>query len=216
VLTGKLHLNGEWFRLQDTTNLEVWIDELTTTDWNVFIEGPPHGESRPIDVLKYLARYMTGGPISDRRLISDEDGVVKFWARSKDKSKGNQSKPFLLKGTEFVRRWAMHILPKGYTRSRAYGGYHGTKREAYLDRCRELLGIAGNDPATADNHLADHEAAGPTCPRCEIAMQCIHQQARPSWKTIFERGIYADSTIYSPMHHIQSRIPEAHPIDGYG
>jgi hypothetical protein len=74
-------------------------------------------------VLKYLARYMTGGPISDRRIISDAASKVTFWARSKEKATGNQSQPFSLQGREFVRRWAMHILPKGYTRSRSYGGY---------------------------------------------------------------------------------------------
>jgi hypothetical protein len=215
VLKGKLRLDGEWFRLQDPMKLEAWLEELTATDWNVFVEGPPHGESRPTDVLKYLARYMSGGPISDRRLISDEDGVVTFWARSKDKGKGKRSEKFPLKGTEFVRRWTMHILPKGYTRSRAYGGYHGTKRAVYLDCCRELLGIAADDPATADDPLDAREASGPTCPHCEIAMLCVRQQSRPSWKKIFERGIYADAAIYSPMHHIQSRLPNAHPIDGY-
>lgn len=216
VCKGKLRLDGEWFHLQDPTQREAWLDELTATDWNVFVEGPPHGESRPTDVLKYLARYMTGGPISDRRLISDEDGIVTFWARSKDKGKGNRSEEFPLKGTEFVRRWTMHILPKGYTRSRSYGGYHGTKRGDYLGRCRELLGIANDDTASTDDQLDDREASGPTCPHCEIAMLCIGQQSRPSWKKVFERGIYADPTIYSPMHHIQSRSPNAHPIDEYG
>ena len=216
VCKGKLRLEGAWFWLQDTTQREAWFDKLTATDWNVFVEGPPHGESRPTDVLKYLARYITGGPISDRRLISDEDGVVTFWARSKDKGKGNRSEQFPLKGTEFVRRWAMHILPKGYTRSRSYGGYHGTKRAVYLDRCRELLGIAIDDSARTDDHLDDREASGPTCPHCEIAMLCIDQQSRPSWRKIFERAIYADPAIYSPMHHIQSRTPNAHPIDEYG
>ena len=218
VRTGKLQLEGAWFWLQEPTQREAWFEELTATDWNVFVEGPPHGESRPTDVLKYLARYMTGGPISDRRLISDADGVVTFWARSKDKAGGNRSERFSLKGTEFVRRWTMHILPKGYTRSRSYGGYHGTKRAVYLARCRELLGIAvDDDPARTDDPIDDREASGPTCPHCEIAMQCIGQQARPSWRKIFERAIYADPTIYSPMHHIYSRLPKAHhPIDEYG
>jgi hypothetical protein len=216
VLGGKLRLEGEWFWLQDATQLEAWLGEFSETDWNVFVEGPPHGESRPADVLKYLARYMTGGPISDRRLISDEDGVVTFWARSKDKGKGNRSEPFPLKGTEFVRRWTMHILPKGYTRSRAYGGYHGTKRVAYLDLCRELLGIVVDPPVSTDDRPAEAKASGPTCPHCDVAMQCIGQQARPSWKKIFERGIYADPALYSPMHHIQSGLPNAHPIDEYG
>jgi hypothetical protein len=215
ICTGKLRLGGKWFQLQDPTQRDAWLDELTATDWNVFIEGPPHGESRPTDVLKYLARYMTGGPISDRRLISDEEGIVTFWARSKDKGKKKRSERFPLKGTEFVRRWTMHILPKGYTRSRAYGGYHGTKRADYLDRCRELLGIADDAPVSTDDRPADAKASGPTCPRCDVAMQCIRQQSRPSWKKIFERDIYADPTLYSPMHHIRLRIPTAYPIDEY-
>jgi len=216
VRSGKLHLEGRWFHLQDPRKLEAWLDELKATHWNVFIEGPPHGKSRPAHVLKYLARYIAGGPISDRRLISDADGVVTFWARSKDKGKGNRFEPFRLRGTEFVRRWTMHILPKGYTRSRSYGGYHSTKRAVYLDRCRQLLDIAVAEPARADDRPDDGEASGPTCPHCQIAMQCIGQQSRPSWRKIFERGIYADPTLYSPMHHIQSHVPNAYPIDEYG
>jgi hypothetical protein len=215
VRTGKLRLEDAWSELQDPTQLEAWLEELTATDWNVFVEGPPHGESRPTDVLKYLARYMAGGPISDRRLISDEDGTVTFWARSQAKGQGNRFERFRLKGTEFVRRWTMHILPKGYTRSRGYGGYHGTKRAVYLDRCRQLLGIAVDDAANTDGPLDEAEASEPKCPHCEITMQCIRQQSRPSWKEIFERAIYADPAIYSPMFYIQSRAPKAYPIDEY-
>jgi len=204
-----------WSEFLDPTQREAWLEELTATDWNVFVEGPPHGKSRPTDVLKYLARYIAGGPISDRRMISDDDGVVRFWARRKNKAGGNRSEPFPLKGIEFVRRWTMHILPKGYTRSRSYGGYHGTKRAAYLASCRQLLGIATAVAASTDDDLDDSEASSPICPRCEIAMQCILRQSRPSWKRIFERDIYADPAIYSPMHHIWQRTPNAYPIDEY-
>jgi hypothetical protein len=216
VCNGKLRLEGEWYWLQDPTQREAWLDELSAPDWNVFVEGPPHGKSRPTDVLKYLARYMTGGPISDRRLISDEDGVVTFWARSKEKGQDSRYEEFSLKGTEFVRRWTMHILPKGYTRSRAYGGYHGSKRAAYLEACRRLLGIAVDAPVSTDDRLEDAESSGPTCPHCDIAMLCIRRQSRPSWKKIFERDIYSDPAIYSPMHHMWQRTPQAYPIDEYG
>ena len=47
-------------------------------------------------------------------------------------------------------------------------------------------------------------------------MVCIEQQSRPSWKQIFERDIYADPAIYSPMHHIHLRTSTANPIDEYG
>jgi hypothetical protein len=213
---GKLRLESQWLPLQDPTQREGWLDELRATDWNVFVEGPPHGRSQPTDVLKYLAAYMTGGPISDRRLISDDDGVVTFWARSKDKAGGNRPEPFSLKGTEFVRRWTMHILPKGFTRSRSYGGYHGTKRAEYLDACRQLLGLADDDPPSTDDRLDDAKPSGPMCPRCEVVMECISQQSRPSWKKVFERGIYADPSIYSPMHHIHLHPHHAHPVEGYG
>ena len=161
---------------------------ITASDWNVFIEGPPHGQSRPEHVLKYLARYLTGGPISDRRIIRDEDGRVTFWARSKDKAKGNPSRPFPLPGKEFVRRWAMHILPKGYTRSRQFGGYHGRKRAAYLASCRALLAKslpAGVDSVTRAIGTTEQRTITLTCPRCEVPLRCLDRQRRPSWKLIF-------------------------------
>lgn len=214
VQSEKLRLEEEWSKLKEPAKLEAWLDEVTATDWNVFVEGPPHGKSKATDVLKYLARYMSGGPISDRRLISDEDGHVTFWARSKEKSDGNKSQPFHLRGTEFVRRWSMHILPKGYTRSRSYGGFHGTKRKDYLQCCRELLGITPNDDTSDLIELP--EPTLPTCARCEVPMTCIEQKPRPSWRDIFERDIYADPQLYSPQHHIHFRLPAAYPSDKYG
>ena len=125
--------------------------------------------------------------------------------------------PFPLRGTEFVRRWAMHILPKGYTRSRSYGGYHGPKRKDYWERCRALLGITDDDdPTNSSDPTESPEPSLPTCVRCKIPMVCIEQQSRPSWKQIFERDIYADPALYSPMHHIHLRTPTVNPIDDYG
>jgi hypothetical protein len=216
VCRGKLRLEGAWQTLQDPTQREVWLDELCVTDWNVFVEGPPHGRSQPTDVLKYLAAYMSGGPISNGRMISDEDGVVTFWARSKDKAGGNRPEPFSLKGTEFVRRWTMHILPQGFMRSRSYGGYHSTKRAAYLDTCRQLLGLTDDGPPSGEDRPEEPKPSGPKCPQCETVMECIQEQSRPSWKQVFERGIYADPQIYCPLLHICQRVPQAYPLDEYG
>jgi hypothetical protein len=101
---GKLRLKKEWARLLDCEQLEAWLTEVTQPDWNVFIEGLPRGKSNPEQVLKYLARYMAGGPIAGRRMIRDENGRVTFWARSKNKAQGNLPRPFELSGKEFVRR----------------------------------------------------------------------------------------------------------------
>ena len=205
-----MRLEGDWAKLRDPQQLEAWLDEVTESDWNVFIEGPPHGKSRPVQVLKYLARYLTGGPISDGRIIRDENDRVFFWARSKNKSAGNPSREFDLRGKEFVRRWSMHILPKGYTRSRCFGGYHSSKRGDYLLRCRELLSTVSLPAPPASDRS---EPSPPTCPRCELVMCCILKQPRPSWKEVFERRIYASPSIYSPMHHYDTR---GSPAFGYG
>ena len=213
VRGGKLRLEGDWARLLEPQGLEAWLTEVTQSDWNVFIEGPPKGKSDPAWVLKYLASYLTGGPISNSRIIRDENDHVTFWARSKNKSEGNRSRPFTLQGKEFVRRWSMHILPKGYTRSRCFGGYHGSKRQDYLDDCRESLSIPNLPPLVSPERV---ESTLPTCPRCEIAMICVEQQRRPSWKEIFDREIYSDPAIYSPMHHSRYTGFLAFPHEPYG
>jgi len=216
VRGGKLRLEKGWSKLLDPEELKAWLDEVTESDWNVFIEGPPEGKSDPEQLLKYLAGYMSGGPISNGRILGDENGQVTFWARSKNKAQKNRSRPFPLSGREFVRRWSMHILPKGYTRSRCYGGYHGSKRKDYLDCCRELLAIPDSPPTEAPEPIEPIEASPPRCPRCDIPMRCIQEQRRPSWKEVFERGIYADPSICSPMLHIFNTGFPAFPHDPYG
>ena len=188
----RLKLTEEWQILQDPKVLRPWLKSLRETDWNVFIEGPPDGQSDPQDVLKYLTRYVTGGPISDQRIESDENGIVTFLARSKSKgnSKNKQPRRINVPGAEFVRRWSLHILPKGFVRCRAYGGYHGSRRKAYLEICRQLLPPSQpttDEPATDSIPPAEiaQLPASPLCPRCQIEMECIAFAPRPSWREIF-------------------------------
>ena len=212
---GQLALEGSVAWLQDEQEREVWLRELEDSDWNVFIEGPPHGKSQPVHVAKYLARYMSGGPIADQRLISHEAGEVTFWARTKDKA--NQSQPFTLKGDEFVRRWSMHILPKGYTRSRSYGEYHCSKRADYLELCRRLLGVPNEAESSASSEpIALPEPSLPKCPRCETTMELIESSSKPSWREIFDVAVYREG-VYSPTLHVHGgATSEAHSIGGYG
>jgi len=214
VRRGKLRLEEEWARLRQPKELEAWLTKVTASDWNVFIEGPPHGKSDPVDVLKYLARYLTGGPISNSRIIRDEHDHVTFWARSKDKAAGNPSRPFELSGKEFVRRWSMHILPKGYTRTRRFGGYHGSKHQAYRNRCQELLVPSRSQPAPPPERIPPNP---PICPRCILPMCCIEDRRRPSWKEVFDRRIYDDPAIYSPsLHSLGGGGPAAIPYEPDG
>ncbi|MEQ1905725.1 MAG: transposase, partial [Pirellulaceae bacterium] len=107
------------------------------------------------------------------------------------KSKVTSEPPRRIKisGDEFVRRWSLHVLPKGFTRSRCYGGFHGSRRKAYLQACRKLLPAAAVDATTVEdsaksNPPDDSPTAQPKCPRCQIEMDCIADLTRPSWKNL--------------------------------
>jgi hypothetical protein len=189
----RLKLTDEWQLLADPKVRRSWLKSLRASDWNVFIAGPPHGKSDPQQLMKYLARYMTGGPISDSRIVSDEQGMVTFLARSKQKGAGQEQVE--LPGAEFVRRWSLHILPKSFTRSRCYGGYHGRHRKSYLATCRQLLSQSETPPAPpspADNSVESGtekpQRNAPLCPHCQIEMNCIANEPRPSWAQLLHQG----------------------------
>lgn len=202
IQTGKLKLDVQWSMLPKSKQLKQWLGELQQTDWNVFIQGPPKASSDPQDALKYLTRYMTGGPISDRRMVSDKNGRVTWLARSKDKRAGNPQVPVEVSGHEFVRRWAMHILPKGFTKSRYYGGYHPSKRKDYLQDCRRLLPpVKSLQSQTSEQEsIGQQEEYAPNCPRCESPMLCVAFRPRPSWKDVFQRRSYSTHSTVLPVH----------------
>jgi len=93
----------------------------------------PSETSSPEHVLKYLARYLTGGPISDKRLLEESNGKVAFLARAGDGS--DKQIRVERTGVEFVRLWSLHILPKGFTKSRFFGGWSNNQRASFLNRC---------------------------------------------------------------------------------
>lgn len=183
---GELKLNAS-SPVHEYTAFEQWLRKLPKS-WGVYIQGPPSDEADPRNVLKYLTRYMTGGPISDRRLISHENGQVTFWARSNDKRSGNRSRPFPLSGREFTRRWALHILPKGFTKSRRYGGFSGPKCRDYLIRCRALLDIDQKEPAPSRDKEEGNSSSEttPRCPHCKTPQECTSTRQRPSWQELFD------------------------------
>jgi len=179
-------------KVDDVAKVNAILREVRACDWVVYIQPPPNDTSDPADVLKYLARYMTGGPISDRRLLEVKDERVHFLARASDKS-GRQV-PVSLPAIEFMRRWTLHILPKGFTKARCYGGWGNRRREAYQQQCARLQPVP---PSTPANHaealppvLESPVDQVPKCPRCGAAMDLESDTRRPSWQELF----------YSPDH----------------
>jgi hypothetical protein len=189
---GELKLEAEWSHLCESAAFDDFLQPLEETNWVAHITPPPEN-STPEHVLKYLARYLTGGPISDRRLISAEHGQVTFWARSGTRPGGDSSgQPYTLKGCEFVRRWSLHILPHGYTKTRRFGGFSNCHRQRYLTASRELLPTGMAAAATAST-ATDEVTAEPDevstaesllerpCPHCQAMMRCVAETPRPGW-----------------------------------
>ncbi len=99
--------------------------------------------------------------------------------------------PITLTSLEFTRRWALHILPKGYTKARRFGGWSNRPSAEYIERCALLLD--GIDATLTPQALlfqpeqwelesdAATELAQSQCPHCGANLQTIAASPKPSW-----------------------------------
>jgi hypothetical protein len=162
------------------------IGELRLGDWVVFIEGPPKPDCPPSLMLKYLTRYLTGGPISNGRIVGEQDGRVYFKARSKKKGQGQVVAS--LSRVEFVQQWALHILPKDFTKTRHFGAWSGSKKKGYLDQCRNLAPESRTSKIETTENKSSSTKANTTqrvCPHCNGEMNCVLKEQRPRWRELF-------------------------------
>jgi hypothetical protein len=131
-------------------------------EWVVYAK-PPFGS--PEHVLKYLARYTHRVAISNRRIVSLTDEHVTF--RYRDRVNGNAMRTMELRGVEFLRRFLLHVLPKGFVRIRHFGLLANRVRDANLARCRSLLAAS---TTTQDSEIptasCGEEDPAPLCPTC--------------------------------------------------
>ena len=106
---------------------------------------------------------------------------------------GGDSKqiPITLPTPEFTRRWSMHVLPKGYTKTRRYGGWSNPRREAYLEQCSKQLDAieAPLSPQACEfdpfaDPANDTDDACESCPACGGKMILQRQRKKPRWHEI--------------------------------
>ena len=183
----KLQLTGEWSFLAEEAAFEDWVKPLEDISWVTYIQRPPE-QSSPEHVVKYLARYMTGGPISDRRLVNHNQRTVVFRARTGATHGGSdQTEDIPVSGVEFVRRWCLHILPRGYTKTRRFGGYSNRHCERYMTECRTLLVSEEREdsaPAAAAPAATPGTAHEHLCPHCEVPLRLVWRIDRPGWSNV--------------------------------
>jgi hypothetical protein len=141
---GRLKFFGVHACLDNIRTFKAYLAPLRKSDWVVYAKRPFGG---PRAVLAYLSRYTHRVAISNRRLVTADDGGVSFrWKDYRIEGPGRW-KTMTLTPYEFIRRFLMHVLPCGFHRIRHYGLLASGTRAANIARARELLAVpASSEP----------------------------------------------------------------------
>ena len=139
---GELTLTGRCREFAEPRAWKRLLVALRDKEWVVYAKEPQDSEH----ILKYLARYTHRVAISNHRLIALKDGQVTF--RFKDHKRGGQLFPQTLDAIEFLRRYCLHVLPKGLHKIRYFGFLANRHRQQKLAHCRSLLGQCAIDLVT--------------------------------------------------------------------
>jgi hypothetical protein len=166
-----------------------FLRPLFRQDWVVYAK-PPFGG--PHHVLGYLARYTHRVAITNHRLVAFEHDQVTF--RWKDYAHGNKKRTMPLDSQEFLRRFLLHVLPRGFVRIRSFGFLATRRRARLLPLCQRLLA----DYPTA--HTPTDVTSSPTqptcfrCPKCSTPMLIVERfSVIPAWQ-LSTRSTYLDSS----------------------
>jgi hypothetical protein len=139
---GRLEFHGQLQPLLRAGEFAALLRAAAKENWVVYAKRPFAG---PKQVLRYLSGYTHRVAISNRRLLeADEQGVTFSY---KDYADGARRKTMRLEVGEFVRRFALHVLPEGFVKIRHYGLVGNRQRHQRLARARALLGVkSGAEP----------------------------------------------------------------------
>jgi hypothetical protein len=156
-------------------NDPAWFEDLATKlskkKWFVYAK-PPFGG--PAHVLRYLGRYTHRIAISNHRLTAFDGQRVSFQWR--DYAHGNKQRVMTLDAVEFLRRFFLHVLPKGFVRIRRYGLLSNRFRKQLLPLACTLLAAIGREqlpPPPLPNCELWH------CPRCGSPMRVVQRFTAP-------------------------------------
>lgn len=183
--SGKLSFHGDLKGLSNQRLFREFVRSLYRTDWVVYSKKPFRG---PEHVLQYLARYTHRVAISSHRLLAFNDGRVTF--RWKDYAHGNKQKTMTLSGDEFLRRFLIHVLPRGFVRIRFFGFLSRRKRARLLSICRTLVGALPRERADAAPDIPRLFV----CPCCGGAMTIIQRFTSPGLRLGASRSGLNDSS----------------------
>jgi hypothetical protein len=145
---GELKFVGEIVSLGTPQGFQRLVDKLYSIKWVSYCKRPFGG---PKQVMEYLGRYTHRVAISNYRIQTMEDGKVSFkWRDYRD---NNREKVMTLDAFEFIRRFLLHVLPKGYCKIRYYGLLSNRHKSSKLKRSKEVLCVCKHEEAHGEQSL---------------------------------------------------------------
>ncbi len=184
---GTLHFYGKLRHLADAGAFASFLAPLEKTKWYVHIQRQPF--AKPETVLAYLSRYTHRVAIANSRLIAADGNSVTFRCKNYRLNGRKRYTIMKLAPHEFIRRFLIHVLPKGLHRIRHYGLFANARRVDNIAKARQLLDVPAPANTTDDNNNDDDgeptgEAAASTgqCPCCGgqmVIIETFERGARP-------------------------------------
>ena len=138
--------------------------------WHVYSK-PPFGNTD--QAVRYLSHYTHRVAISNHRLVSLVDDQVTF--RWRDSAHNNEQKLMTLSLDEFLTRFLLHLLPKGFVRIRHFGFLAHRRRATFLPLCFRLLGAVPPSQTEAKTSPAEEPSPLWLCPKCGGCMVVIER-----------------------------------------
>jgi hypothetical protein len=172
LAAGKLGFHGTLKPLARPKVFSSFLRQFFGKDWVVYSKRPFGG---PEHALRYLGRYTHRVGISNHRLVSFAGDKVTF--RWRDSAHKNKKRLMTLHVEEFLRRFLLHVLPKGFVRIRHFGFLSTRNRARLLPLCFQLLGAAAEPPAqTTTPGQVDHQHETVwLCPECGGPMRIVER-----------------------------------------
>jgi hypothetical protein len=173
---GALAFFGDHAGLREERAFTHLIARLRKKNWVVYAK-PPFGG--PEAVLAYLSRYTHRVAISNRRLISLDERGVTFRYKDYRRDGADRQQVMTLGGDEFIRRFLLHVLPRGFHRIRHYGLLASSARKASLARARELLAVAPPPDDDVPQEPLDVRRPCPCCGGNMIIIETFERWRQP-------------------------------------
>jgi putative transposase len=165
---GTLQFHGSVLQLSEPRAFAAWLRTLFRHDWVVYAKRPFAG---PEHALPYLGAYTHRVAISNHRLVALHHGNVTFpW---RDSAHGNKKKLMTLPVDEFLRRFLLHLLPRGFLRIRNFGFLANRRRASLLPICFELLPRSTEQATPSRVGSATEQCSNWRCPLCGGTMLII-------------------------------------------